>query len=318
MIDPEHVVSSQLCRTGSFDELAAMCEPIREAPLQILLTGTQTISRFRRLRCLMAKARARTGRRNAGSWCWTGFPGMGPIRRQPSRCPGVRELASGATLRKNGTEPCCSTSRTRFFSGRLRRARILHPSPGWFFTPTTPSDLPRHTVCRPAVRLIRLQEGGVSRFCSLAAVHERPAREAVPKLLARLYQHMLWDRQAEPSDGAPKVAAAPIRSKDENRRLTGASSTQPPPAERNEVPGRGLDKTLDPALEAFSTTGGRLRSSGSSCRIERRQQHYVKAIGTSRTTAMILTSKILNRLKIHGGTWLRTWHRDAGWPSYDG
>ena len=53
------------------------------------------------------------------------------------------------------------------------------------------------------------REGGVSRFCSLAAVHDR-LLETRPRLLSRLYRPMLWDRQAEHADGAPKVAVAPM------------------------------------------------------------------------------------------------------------
>ena len=62
------------------------------------------------------------------------------------------------------------------------------------------------------------REGGVSRFCSLVAVHDR-LLDARPRLLSRLYRPMLWDRQAEHADGAPKVAVAPM-FRWEDRRLT--------------------------------------------------------------------------------------------------
>ena len=56
---------------------------------------------------------------------------------------------------------------------------------------------------RPALR------GGVSRFCSLYSLHNRLLARH-PDLLARLYQPLLWDRQAEHAPGGPKIARAPM------------------------------------------------------------------------------------------------------------
>jgi alpha-ketoglutarate-dependent taurine dioxygenase len=54
-------------------------------------------------------------------------------------------------------------------------------------------------------------EGGISRFCSLYTVHDR-MQEQHPELLKRLYQPMLFDRQAEHAEGEPKVTLAPFFS----------------------------------------------------------------------------------------------------------
>jgi hypothetical protein len=53
--------------------------------------------------------------------------------------------------------------------------------------------------------------GGLSRFCSLYTVHERMEAK-YPEALQRLYQPMLFDRQAEHSPSDPKVCWAPFFS----------------------------------------------------------------------------------------------------------
>lgn len=54
-------------------------------------------------------------------------------------------------------------------------------------------------------------QGGVSRFCSLYAVHERIAA-ASPEALQRLYQPMLFDRQMEHAANEAPVTLAPFFS----------------------------------------------------------------------------------------------------------
>lgn len=53
--------------------------------------------------------------------------------------------------------------------------------------------------------------GGVSRFCSLYALHQR-LQDDHPQVLNRLYQPMLFDRQKEHNDGEAKVTLAPFFS----------------------------------------------------------------------------------------------------------
>lgn len=67
------------------------------------------------------------------------------------------------------------------------------------------------------------REGGVSRFCSLYTVHNELLRRH-PRLLRRLYEPVLYDRQAEHAPDAPRVArVAPLAW--DGRRLWARLST---------------------------------------------------------------------------------------------
>lgn len=55
------------------------------------------------------------------------------------------------------------------------------------------------------------KEGGISRFCSLYALHDQIA-QTNPQALKRLYQPMYYDRQKEHTDNAPPVTWAPYFS----------------------------------------------------------------------------------------------------------
>jgi alpha-ketoglutarate-dependent taurine dioxygenase len=68
-------------------------------------------------------------------------------------------------------------------------------------------DRPPHLVGLYCINPAR--EGGVSRFVSLATVHNELQRRH-PDLLPRLYRAFPWDRQAEHAPGDTKVGAQPI------------------------------------------------------------------------------------------------------------
>ncbi len=68
------------------------------------------------------------------------------------------------------------------------------------------------------------KSGGISRFCSLYALHER-IREADPDALQRLYEPMLFNRQKEHSDGAPLVTLAPFFSWRNDRLFSRANAS---------------------------------------------------------------------------------------------
>jgi alpha-ketoglutarate-dependent taurine dioxygenase len=57
------------------------------------------------------------------------------------------------------------------------------------------------------------EEGGMSRFVSLATAHER-LRERHPELLERLYRAFWWDRQAEHAPEDTRVSAHPVFARD--------------------------------------------------------------------------------------------------------
>ena len=91
-------------------------------------------------------------------------------------------------------------------------------------------------------------EGGVSRFCSLYAVHDRMLR-TFPDALRRLYQPMLFDRQKEHLEGAPPVSLAPYFSWDGDRLNARANSQLV--RKGYEVAGETMDDALADALDAI-------------------------------------------------------------------
>ncbi|MGB5706059.1 MAG: TauD/TfdA family dioxygenase [Arenicellales bacterium] len=91
-------------------------------------------------------------------------------------------------------------------------------------------------------------EGGVSRFCSLYTVHDRMMGK-YPKSLQRLYQPMLFDRQKEHGEGAPKVCLAPYFSWVGNRLNARANSQLV--RKGYEVADETMDTELADALEAI-------------------------------------------------------------------
>lgn len=89
--------------------------------------------------------------------------------------------------------------------------------------------------------------GGLSRFCSLYAVHDRLA-EAYPNALHRLYQPMYFDRQAEHESGAPKTSFAPFFSWRDGRLRCRANSSLV--RKGYDVAGKTMGDDLEAALQA--------------------------------------------------------------------
>ncbi len=90
--------------------------------------------------------------------------------------------------------------------------------------------------------------GGLSRFCSLYTVHARLQR-LHPEALERLYQPMLFDRQAEHQEGAPKTSLAPLFSWREGRLRCRANSALV--RKGYDVAGQTMDGALDDSLNAL-------------------------------------------------------------------
>ena len=68
------------------------------------------------------------------------------------------------------------------------------------------------------------KSGGISRFCSLYALHER-IKKADPDALQRLYEPMLFNRQQEHREGAPLVTLAPFFSWRNDRLFSRANAS---------------------------------------------------------------------------------------------
>jgi alpha-ketoglutarate-dependent taurine dioxygenase len=167
-----------------------------------------------------------------------------------------------------------------------------------------PPDYVGLLCLRPAL------DGGVSRFCSLYALHDRLLKRH-PRLVRRLYRSLYWDRQAEHLPGAPKVALAPM-FRFEAGRLTARANISLV-RKGYEVAGVDMDDEARAALAALHDVSedpeiwleiplvrGHLQYLNN-----REVAHYRSAFTDHPEPAM----------KRH---LLRTWHRDTGAPSYDG
>jgi alpha-ketoglutarate-dependent taurine dioxygenase len=153
-------------------------------------------------------------------------------------------------------------------------------------------------------------EGGVSRFCSLVAVHDKMLATQ-PQLLARLYQPMLWDRQAEHASGAPAVAAAPMFRWHDARLTVRANPSLV--HKGYAVADRSMDDELHAALTLFQA----LTEDPEfwfELPIEQGQMQFLNNIDIAHYRSAFRDSEDAER-KRH---LVRTWHRDAGRPTYDG
>ena len=154
------------------------------------------------------------------------------------------------------------------------------------------------------------REGGVSRFCSMAAVHDRMLAEH-PEQLALLYRPVLWDRQAEHAPGAPRVARAPV-FRFEHGRLSVRANTS--------LVRKGHDVAgvaMDPALDAALATLQAITEDDSlwlEAPIERGQMQYLDNVDIGHYRSEFKDHPDPERRR----HLVRTWHRSAGRASYDG
>jgi alpha-ketoglutarate-dependent taurine dioxygenase len=157
---------------------------------------------------------------------------------------------------------------------------------------------------RPALR------GGVSRFCSLYAVHDRLMRQH-PQLLRRLYRPLYWDRQAEHPPETPKVALAPMFRFEEGRLTARANISLV--QKGYEVAGVEMDGETRAALATIHEVSED-PDIWLEIPIARGHMQYLnnREVAHYRSD---FTDHPDPALKRH---LLRTWHRNAGAPSYDG
>ena len=153
-------------------------------------------------------------------------------------------------------------------------------------------------------------EGGISRFCSLYSVHNRMLKQ-YPEQLKRLYEPVLWDRQAEHGEGKPVTTLAPVFRYEDNRLYTRANpSLVLKGYEVAEIP---IDnETLDAitALKEVSESS----SLWFELPIERGHLQYLNNIDIAHYRSEIIDHSDPNK-KRH---LIRSWHRDCGHPAYDG
>ena len=154
------------------------------------------------------------------------------------------------------------------------------------------------------------KEGGISRFCSLYAVHQR-LKAQYPQSLERLYQPMFFDRQKEHADGEPKVTMAPFFSWRGDNLFARAN----PSLVRKgyEVAGKIMDDELDQALEAVDSVS-QAEDLWFEAALERGQIQYLNnsEVGHYRSEFLDHEEQDLKRHLF------RLWHRKHGSVCYDG
>ncbi len=152
--------------------------------------------------------------------------------------------------------------------------------------------------------------GGLSRFCSLHAVHQR-LQQGYPDELQRLYQPMHFDRQAEHEKGAPKTSWAPFFSWRQGRLRCRANSSLI--RKGYEVAGEVMDGALEAAIKAVDivTSAEDLWVEAS---LERGQVQYLNNHELGHYRSHFVDSDESSK-KRH---LYRLWHRRDGNRTYEG
>ncbi len=159
-------------------------------------------------------------------------------------------------------------------------------------------------LCRyPAV------EGGLSRFCNLYSLHNR-LLEQHPEALRRLYQPMLFDRQAEHAPGAPETSRAPF-FRWANGKLSARANTSLV-RKGYEVAGVPMDAELVSALDRLDEVSTS-KDLWIEAPIKRGQMQYLNnhELGHYRSTFKDHDDPSKKRHLY------RTWHRQVGRRTYD-
>lgn len=153
-------------------------------------------------------------------------------------------------------------------------------------------------------------KGGLSRFCSLYSVHNQMLKK-YPAELNRLYEPVLWDRQAEHAEGEPIVAKAPVFQYSNNRLWTRAN---PSLVEKGyEVADVTMDNSTADAIAALREVSEDT-SLWFELPIERGHIQYLNNIDIAHYRSEIIDHPDPAK-KRH---LVRSWHRDTGRVTYDG
>ncbi|MBT8001552.1 MAG: hypothetical protein HN578_01405 [Rhodospirillales bacterium] len=154
------------------------------------------------------------------------------------------------------------------------------------------------------------KKGGVSRFCNLYSLHNLLLKN-YPKALARLYQPLVFDRQAEHAADAPKVSYAPMFRWD-GRRLTGR-------AHRGlimkgyEIIGASMDTGTKDALSALEEA-----TSSPDIWVEQHLERGQIQFLNNREVAHYRSTFEDHDDPTKKRHLIRSWHRDQGGVGYDG
>ncbi len=153
-------------------------------------------------------------------------------------------------------------------------------------------------------------KGGVSRFCSIHAMHNRMLA-AHPRELERLYRCVLWDRQAEHTPAAPKVTKAPVFRYHDGQ--LSARLNVSLIRKGYEVAGVDIDRETRDALAALEAVADH-PDLWFELPIERGQLQILNNRDVAHYRSRFADDEDPAR-KRH---LVRTWHRETGSPTYDG
>ncbi len=154
------------------------------------------------------------------------------------------------------------------------------------------------------------KSGGISRFCSLYAVHHRMMK-TYPQALARLYQPMFFDRQKEHHENAAKVTLAPYFSWNGNYLNARANSSLV--RKGYQVAQAEMDSALADALDAVDEISTQPEI-WYEAPLQRGQVQYLNNHEVGHYRSEVIDHQEQDR-KRH---LYRLWHREQGTACYDG
>lgn len=159
------------------------------------------------------------------------------------------------------------------------------------------------------------KEGGVSRFCSLYALHSQIELES-KEALNRLYQPMFFDRQKEHKEGDPPVTFAPyfsLRVAADGKRKMHARANTSLVRKGYEVAGVEMDSALEHALAVVDETSLQDKF-WYEAELEKGQIQYLNNRETGHYRSEFVDHEDQS-MKRH---LYRLWHRNEGSPAYHG
>jgi hypothetical protein len=153
-------------------------------------------------------------------------------------------------------------------------------------------------------------EGGTSRFANVTAVHDC-LLDSHPQLLARLYEPMLWDRQAEHGPGAARISRAPMFRYDRCRLSVRFNTSL---VRRGyALAGQPIDEVLEQTLVTVKSIVDD-PNYWSECPIERGQLQYL-----NNNDIVHYRSEFKDPPEeLNPRHLVRMWHRTRGDSTYDG
>jgi len=159
------------------------------------------------------------------------------------------------------------------------------------------------------------KQGGVSRFCSLYALHNH-IESVSPKALQRLYQPMFFDRQKEHAEGDPPVTLAPYfswRTTPKGNQKLHARANTSLVRKGYEVAGVQMEKELVHALDVVDETSAQ-NQFWYEANLEKGQIQYLNNRETGHYRSEFVDYEEPDK-KRH---LYRLWHRNEGHSSYHG